>query len=472
MYTQSFEDAGRDATTFVPAEQPPQQVTTWRQLPSQANGTGATSEEVSPAYEENLQTVLEDSERHLDALWNMLNSQMNRLSNGYAPTTEAQATGVPSLTEVTHHAETAEQPTAEHTALLSQNLVETAATEAMPVTRFEAVEATPIAMPFDFMPAVPPLTLPQEQELEEVVAEETDTQANAKPSVSEMDSEPKPIAVLSDVMEIAEAPETTEVAFTIEAAAEIEKEPISIPTIYLNSAELPVSLSEPSWLTGKPEPIPQSLSERAGDLLETPVLEEETAPAEKVAPVETSTAVAVAQEAPRTVSGMLPSVRIDSAFRDNWLVVTAREAGGMTVLPTVTMRMQSQPNQSLQMRSTAMGEMPTSETPLVIMESREEAGSEPSALCVEIAYSPDAPDVVFEVSSQVEDEVQISMADTGGDLCASWEVSKQKGNYARAKAIISRQPGDPEEMIEIQRFRDLSDAGVWCNLLSFSVLGR
>lgn len=465
MYTQSFEDAGRDAAASASADIP-LQATSWRQLPPQANGTEATSREVPPAYEENLQTVLEDSERHLDALWNMLNSQMNRLSHGYVPTTEAQATHILSLTEQTDHAETAEQPIAEDTALLSQNLTAALESEAMPVTRFEAEEATPVAMPFNFMPIVPPLALPQEYELEERFAGETNAQDEEPVSVSNGEVEAEPIADLHDVMETVESLETVEPDFVAEERGE---EPIPMPTIYRNSAELPVTLPEPSWLTVEPEPV------ALYPLLQVslPVLEDTAVPdSVVVAARETPAAVAIPQEASQIVPRMLPPVRIDSAFRDNWLVVTAREAGGMTVLPTVTMRMQSQPNQSLQMRSTAMGEMPTSETPLVIMESREESGSEPSALRVEIAYSPDAPDVVFEVSSQVEDEVQISMADKGSDLCASWEVNKQKGNYARAKATISRKSGDPEVLIDIQRFRDPNDADVWCSLLSFSVLGR
>lgn len=434
MYTQSFEDAGRDTAAASASVETPQQATTWRQLPPQVNGTNPTSE-AQPAHEESLETVLEDSERHLDALWNMLNSQMNRLSNGYAPTTEAQATGVPPLTEQTNRTETAEQPFTDDIAPASQNLTATETIEA----QVEAMETRPIAMPFDFMPTlIPSLTLPQEHEAEEVFAGETDTQAEEQPSVSKMDTETEPIAILPDVTETIEYSETLEPTFVAE---EREREPIPIPMTHGNSTELPV-LGEAAFAH------------------------------EVAAPVETPVTVAVSQETPRTVSGMLPPIRIDSTFRDNWMVVTAREAGGVTVLPTVKMMMQSQPNQSLKMRSTAMGEMPLGETLLVIIESREEAGCDPSAMRIEIAYRSDAPDVVFEVSSQVEDEVQISMADTGGDLCASWEVSKQKGSYARAKATISRQPGDPEVVIAIQRFRDPSDASVWCSLLSFSVLGR
>ncbi len=459
MYTQSHEDAGRDSSASV-AENSTSQ-STWRQLPPEATGTAPTAQ---PAYEENLQTVLEDSERHLDALWSMLNSQMTRLSSGYTPTTEAQSSSVTPEGEHTGRVlqQTEEPADSENVPVLSNNSTEQETISTASETEAIAAEASP--MPYNFVPMVPPLTLAKEAE---TLPAEAGAVSIAKPIVLETigDDEAEEITV-----EHTEPDETPEPAAL---ADEADIEPIPMSHTYHDHAEPSEELTD-SEVSGtemtsemtEPEAVPMPASVTA-----LASFAEATA-AQFPVSVETPVVAEVAQEAPRPTAISFPAVRVESAFRDNWMVVTAREAGGVTVLPTVTMRMQSQPNQSLQMRSTAIGEMPMGATPLVTIESSEEAGSDPAAMRVEIAYTADAPDMIFEVNSQSEDEVQITMSDQSGDLCASWEVSKQKGKYARAKATLSRQPNDPEVLIEIQRFREDADPSVWHSLLSFSVVPK
>lgn len=429
MFTPSQEDAGHQTSTLEPS------AGTWRQLPPEATGSNVATA-TPPAYEENLQSVLEDSERHLDALWNMLNNQMTRLSTGNAALTneaedktepETENAWKPTPSEVPPLVEAAEPE-------LTLSTADEPAVAEMPEENEAETALQPTA---EDEPEIGVVKLEEvEEKTPEVAAEaEDDFAPTAETPAEEEVISAAPDMAAEEESDVEEADAETPAPVVMEAQAE---EPAATENVATDVAAMePVATVEP---------------------------EAEAAPAPIVAEAKT--------EEVRPAPSALPAIRVDSAFKDNWLTVTAREAEGTTVLPTVRMMMQSQQNQSLQMRSLALGEMGSSETPIVFMESTEEAGAEPAAMRVEIAYSSDAPDVVFEVSAQVTDEVQITMSDHCGDLCASWEVNKQKGKSARAKATISRATGDPAVVVELYRSRTDDDSAVWQSALSFSVAKR